>query len=284
MQLSRELLQTVEDIAVRAGQQILEVYGRSGAVEVSSKVDDSPLTEADLRANKLIVGELMRLFPQLPILSEESDAVSFAERMQWSEYWLVDPLDGTKEFISRNGEFTVNIALIRHGQPVLGVVHVPVTGISYVGFCEGDLKAAYVSGSDTWQPIAVSLLAEPAQWEQSVLRVVASRRHGGEQLESMLADWRTKFRDLELLNMGSSLKICLVAEGKADIYPRFAPTSEWDTAAAHAVLRAAGGEIVDESLNPLTYNQKESILNPSFIALAQVSESSRELFCGRLPS
>jgi 3'(2'), 5'-bisphosphate nucleotidase len=280
MQLSRELLQTVEDIAVRAGHQILEVYSRSGAVEVSSKDDDSPLTEADLRANKLIVGELIRLFPQLPILSEESDAISFTERRQWSEYWLVDPLDGTKEFISRNGEFTVNIALIRHGQPVLGVVHVPVTGISYVGFCEGDLKSAYVSGADTWQPIAVSLLPDPAQWGQSALRVVASRRHGGEQLESMLADWRTKFRDLELLNMGSSLKICLVAEGKADIYPRFAPTSEWDTAAAHAVLRAAGGEIVDEFLKPLTYNQKESILNPSFIALAQVSESSRELFCG----
>ena len=280
MLLSRELLQTVADIAVHAGQQILEVYERPGALEINNKPDDSPLTEADLRAHKVIVQELSSLSPSLPILSEESALVLFRERSQWSEYWLVDPLDGTKEFISGNGEFTVNIALIKNGQPVLGVVHVPVTGASYLGICDGGVKSAwYAQGSDNWRQLGVRPLPPPSQWPKSVLRVVASRRHGGDRLESLLADWRKKFGELELLNMGSSLKICLIAEGRADVYPRFAPTSEWDTAAAHAVLRAAGGEIVDVNLNPLSYNQKESMLNPHFIALAQVPESVKELIC-----
>lgn len=278
MLLSLELLQTVADIAVRTGQQILDVYHRPGVVEASNKSDNSPLTEADLRAHNLIARELACLSPLLPILSEESELVPFEERSQWSEYWLVDPLDGTKEFISRNGEFTVNIALIKNGMPVLGVVHVPVTGVSYLGVCDGTNKSAWTADrSNLWHALKIKPLPAVAHWSQSTLRVVASRRHGGEKLEGLLEGWRQLFGELVLHNMGSSLKICLVAEGKADIYPRFAPTSEWDTAAAHAVLRAAGGEIVDLSLNPLSYNQKESMLNSDFIALAEISETVKEL-------
>ncbi|MDO8907085.1 MAG: 3'(2'),5'-bisphosphate nucleotidase CysQ [Pseudohongiella sp.] len=278
MLLSRELLQTVEQIAVLAGQQILEVYHRPGVPEVSNKTDNSPLTEADLRAHQTIVEELVRISPGLPILSEEDADISFEKRRQWSEYWLVDPLDGTKEFISGNGEFTVNIALIRNGQPVLGVVHVPVLACTYLGIIEGTLQSAWYStvGAE-WRRLRVMGLPAPGQWHEHVLKVVASRRHGAGELENLLARWRKKFAGMELVNMGSSLKICLIAEGRADIYPRFAPTSEWDTAAAHAVLKAAGGDIVDTSLLPLLYNQKESLLNPSFFAIADPSGSMEGL-------
>jgi 3'(2'), 5'-bisphosphate nucleotidase len=271
MLLSRELLQTVADIAVRAGQQILEVYHRPGKLAISDKTDNSPLTEADTRAHHLIVDELAKIAPQLPVLSEESALVSYSERSQWSEYWLVDPLDGTKEFISGNGEFTVNIALIRNGQPVLGVVHVPALACTYLGISDGEQQSAwYAAQGLDWRRIGAARLPASKQWSRYLLKVVASRRHGADELDMMLAQWKKLFAGLELLNMGSSLKICLLAEGRADIYPRLAPTSEWDTAAAHAVLRAAGGDMVDSALAPLLYNQKDSVLNPSFFAIADV--------------
>ncbi|MBU2097664.1 MAG: 3'(2'),5'-bisphosphate nucleotidase CysQ, partial [Gammaproteobacteria bacterium] len=223
-----------------------------------------------------------RLMPVLPVLSEESALSAFDERRQWTHYWLVDPLDGTKEFISRNGEFTVNIALIKHGQPVLGVVYVPVTGVTYAGVSDGSIQFAWCrTNTQVQRPLCARALPAPEQWPHSVLRVVASRRHGSDRLEDLLTGWRKKFADVQLVNIGSSLKICLIADGKADIYPRFAPTSEWDTAAAHAVLRAAGGEVVDDTLKPLVYNRKESILNPDFIALAQLSEPIKELLCAK---
>lgn len=272
MQLTRELLQTINSIAIAAGQQILSVYERPGALDVNVKADDSPITEADMRAHHLIVNALTRLTPDLPVLSEESADVPFEVRQMWQRYWLVDPLDGTKEFISRNGEFTVNIALVRAGMPVLGVVHVPVTRVSYLGFCEDDHQQAWRCDSNgQWQDISAAHIALPGS-THSELRVVASRRHGGGALDKFLVELNQRYAGLTLVNMGSSLKICLIAEGLADIYPRLAPTSEWDTAAAHAVLRAAGGEIYKVDLHALTYNQKDSLLNPSFVAVGKAED------------
>tara|TARA_R110002072_G_scaffold136124_2_gene278104 strand:- start:64680 stop:65549 length:870 start_codon:yes stop_codon:yes gene_type:complete len=276
MLLTRSVLQTVRQIAERAGREILAVYSHVDGPQVQLKADDSPLTEADLRANRVIVSELRRNFPDIPVLSEESEPVPFSTRRRWQSYWLVDPLDGTKEFLSRNGEFTVNIALINDGDPVMGIVHVPVTGVTYAGLTQGSESGAWRYDGGIEDPeemcegrsLQATELPSPAQWPELTLRVVASRRHGGEQSERLLAMMRARVGDLELVNMGSSLKMCLIAEGKADFYPRLAPTSEWDTAAAHAVLKAAGGKIVNTGMQVLRYNTKESTLNPHFYALA----------------
>lgn len=247
-------------IAYQAGQAILEIYQRDAAVRVETKADDSPLTEADRRAHHVITGALQGLTPAIPVLSEESDEVPAAERRQWQTYWLVDPLDGTKEFINRNGEFTVNIALIMNGEPVLGVVHVPVSGITYTGLV-GEGAWRYREGE-----LPQSIVVRPVSKDRP-LQVVGSRRHGAEALEDMLEELRKHFPDVGLVSMGSSLKVCRLAEGEADLYPRLGPTCEWDTAAAHAVLRAAGGDIVTADFEPLRYNAKDSLLNPHFIAL-----------------
>jgi 3'(2'), 5'-bisphosphate nucleotidase len=274
MLLTRELLQTVGGIAKRAGAEIMEVYQRTSAPDVISKADESPLTEADLRANAVIVSALAELAPQIPIISEESAEVPFAERKNWQCFWLVDPLDGTREFLSGNGEFTVNIALVENGAPVLGVVHVPVTGISYLGLkadANADNGAWKCLSDKTWQEIQCRSLPPASKWSSTTLRVIASRRHHEGPLRDLLAKLSLHFADLQMSSLGSSLKMCLLAEGKADFYPRLAPTSEWDTAAAHAVLKAAGGDIFDLSLKTLEYNQKAGMLNPYFLASADVS-------------
>lgn len=272
MLLTRQLLQTVAEIAQRAGTRIMDVYERPGQPEVVNKTDDSPLTEADLRANTLIVAELQTLSPDVPILSEESVPVPFEQRHDWSRFWLVDPLDGTREFLSRNGEFTVNIAMIDNGFPVLGVVHVPVTGVTYLGLHGHDGGAWRVSPDTVWHPVRCTPLPARSQWKYHTLRVVASRRHSGDTQDLLLDALSAHFAGIQRLPMGSSLKICLLAEGLADFYPRLAPTSEWDTAAAHAVLTAAGGNIFDLSLKALEYNRKTAMLNPSFLATADVSK------------
>ena len=260
-----ELLDQIKQIAVAAGREILAVYNRGTAIDVTLKGDNSPLTDADRRANTVIFEQLVALTPEIPILSEESEPLSFQIRQQWQRYWLVDPLDGTKEFIKRNGEFTVNIALIEAGRPVLGVVHVPVSATTYTGLPEeGAWKQ--ING-ETLRPIAIESFDLAAR----KVRVVASRSHKDARLELLLAELESTIGSVELVSMGSSLKICLLAEGVADIYPRLAPTSEWDTAAAHAVLSAAGGEVVDTSFRPLRYNQKSELLNPFFIAIADTS-------------
>lgn len=247
----KDLIEPVRDIARQAGQRILDIYESDYAVE--QKDDASPLTEADLAAHKTIVEGLSQLTPEWPILSEESADIPFSERSAWSQYWLVDPLDGTREFISRNGEFTVNIALIRGHEAVLGVVHVPVQDTDYYG--KESLGAFVQRPGQAPQPIRVSpFTSGPA-------RVVGSRSHRGNSLDNYLA----KLGEHELVSMGSSLKICLVAEGRADVYPRLGPTSEWDTAAAHAVVTSAGGHVVDVYGNPLRYNTKDEYLNPFFI-------------------
>lgn len=228
----------------------MDVYGRE--FEVDHKQDQSPLTEADLRAHRLICRELAGLAPDIPVLSEESRGITWEERRRWSRYFLVDPLDGTKEFVKRNGEFTVNIALIDAHVATLGIVHVPVSGHSYAGSRE---LGAFRYTRDQRSAIRVRRpAADPPV-------VVGSRSHASPRLIERLGALGAH----ELVSMGSSLKFCLVAEGGADFYPRFGPTSEWDTAAAQAVVEAAGGRVVTLDGKPLRYNRKESILNPEFL-------------------
>ncbi len=258
-----KLLDSITTIAQKAGEEILSVYNDSRPIDVTVKDDHSPLTIADRRANAVIVEQLQALDDSIPLLSEELDQPDFSIRSQWSRYWLIDPLDGTKEFINRNGEFTVNIALIDEGKPVLGVVHVPVTGVTYLG-------GSMVSGAwqdkpgESQQAIAVSRGLE----QSDTLRIVASRSHRGALIDRLIEQLKTRFNNIEVVSMGSSLKICLLAEGKADLYPRLAPTSEWDTAAAHAVLYAAGGDVLTDQFVQLDYNQKADILNPHFLAIS----------------
>jgi 3'(2'), 5'-bisphosphate nucleotidase len=250
---THELLACVADIARQAGREILEVYA-SGAVDATAKADESPLTAADLRAHRLIVQRLAELTPAIPVLSEEAAHTPFAERCRWPRYWLVDPLDGTREFLSRNGQFTVNIALIEGHAPVLGVVHVPVTDSSYLGWPgEGAWRQRAAATAE-----AIRVAAQAA----APLRVVGSRSHRGDSLDAFLA----RVGAHELLAIGSSLKFCLVAEGSADVYPRLGPTSEWDTAAAHAVVTAAGGTVSRLDGTPLQYNTRAELLNPYFVA------------------
>ena len=250
MNLSR-LVDPVVAIAADAGKAILEVYASD--FDVQAKDDQSPLTRADLASNRIILDGLGKLTSGVPILSEESGLPDFDERRQWNPYWLVDPLDGTKEFVKRNGEFTVNIALIEDHRPVLGVVHVPVGNVSYWG-CAGEGAARRDDGGN---PVRISV----AGASSIPVRVVGSRSHRGASLDRFLEN----LGEFELHPTGSSLKFCLVAEGKADVYPRLGPTSEWDTAAAQAVVEQAGGIVLELDGNPLSYNNKADILNPSFV-------------------
>ncbi|HEY3645643.1 MAG TPA: 3'(2'),5'-bisphosphate nucleotidase CysQ [Gammaproteobacteria bacterium] len=257
-----KLLAPLLDIARAAGEEIMRIY--AGEFSVEMKQDMSPVTDADLAAHKVIVADLNRITPGIPVLSEESAGIPFTERSRWDSYWLVDPLDGTKEFINKNGDFTVNIALIQGGTPILGVVYVPVTGMSYYG-CVG--VGAFKRDKDgQTSPIKVRTLIEGKP-----VKVVASRSHRGELLDGYLA----KLGPHETVSRGSSLKFCLVAEGAADVYPRLGPTSEWDTGAGHAVVLAAGGQVIGMDGRPLPYNSKDSLLNPHFIAYADNSRDWR---------
>jgi 3'(2'), 5'-bisphosphate nucleotidase len=254
---TQALLNELVALARTAGSAILRHYDTNVAVHY--KKDESPLTAADLDAHRIIVDGLVRIAPDTPILSEESADIPWEERRQWNEHWLVDPLDGTKEFLNRNGEFTVNIALIRGHLPVLGVVHTPALGKTYYGAKGMGAYCLYAMGPAA--PIQVATKAAAR------VRVVGSRSHRGSSLDGYLE----RLGDHEMVPMGSALKLCIVAEGKADLYPRFGPTSEWDTAAAQAVLEAAGGWTVDLQGAPLRYNTKADILNPHFIAFGDDS-------------
>jgi 3'(2'), 5'-bisphosphate nucleotidase len=247
-----ELINPIVDLAVDAGKAILEVYATDFDVQV--KGDESPLTQADLASHHCIVRGLGVLTPDIPVISEEEGLPSFAERGQWQRYWLIDPLDGTKEFVNRNGEFTVNIALIDSNRPIFGVVHVPVQDKTYVG-CEGHGSELREGGATTSISVA-AVSGDP-------VRIVGSRSHRGASLDAFLA----KVGESDMLPMGSSLKFCVVAEGRADIYPRLGLTSEWDTAAAQAVVEQAGGKVLELDGKPLSYNAKEDILNPWFVVI-----------------
>ena len=252
MELS-SLIEPVVALARDAGHAILEVY--STDFDVQEKEDASPLTQADLAAHRRISAGLKSLTPDIPIISEESGLPEFSERQRWHRYWIVDPLDGTKEFVNRNGEFTVNIALIEDHRPVLGVVHVPVQAKTYVG-CEG---VGAERRQDDAEPVSIRVAESSAE----PVRIVGSRSHRGASLDRFLE----RVGDHDMVPMGSSLKFCVVAEGGADVYPRLGPTSEWDTAAAQAVVEQAGGQVVTLDGKPMKYNAKADILNPHFLVI-----------------
>lgn len=254
--MAHEWLAQVITLVEQAGAATLP-YWRS-AVAVTSKADDSPVTAADLAAHRVLQAGLSAIDAQVPVLSEEDAEIPYAERAGWQRWWLVDPLDGTKEFIADSEEFTVNVALIDRGQVVFGVVGVPARGLCYYG---GRGLGAWRVVAGESQPIEVRD-APPAGFT-----VVASRRHSSPAQEQLLAGLRGQVGELQLQNAGSSLKFCLLAEGAADCYPRLAPTSQWDTAAAQGVLEGAGGEVLDLAGEALRYEARESYLNPSFLAL-----------------
>ncbi|MCB1648995.1 MAG: 3'(2'),5'-bisphosphate nucleotidase CysQ [Pseudomonadales bacterium] len=277
MRENTDLMQAIEEIAVEAGQEIMAVYRQSGDIEVTRKADDSPVTAADTRANAFICRALATLTPQVPVVSEEAALLPYSQRRLWREYWLVDPLDGTREFVSRNGEFTVNIALVRDAVPVLGVIHAPVSETSWAGVV--GLGAWKQEGDGGFVPIRTRTLEGDLSREQLI--VMASRRHGAGPLRAVLDGLAPRFGRMSLMNLGSSLKFCAIAEGRADLYVRFGPTCEWDTAAAQAILGAAGGQVMDRDYRVLAYNGKESIINPSFLAVGDVRLDWRQLL-GRL--
>ncbi len=249
------MIDTLKAIAADAGREILSYYGK---VSSSTKADNSPLTQADLASHRLICERLQFLTPEIPVLSEESETLDPSIRARWNEFWLVDPLDGTKEFLKQSGEFTVNIARVRGGQPILGVVHSPVLGLTY--WAERGEGAFKQQGVENEQPIRTRI----PQLEKLV--IVASRDHAGPLVKELLS----RFPDATTSSMGSSLKFCLVAEGSADIYLRDVPTSEWDTAAAQCVVEEAGGVVMDLANQPLKYN-KSDLRNPSIITLGDRS-------------
>lgn len=263
MDLDKELTLAVK-AAIDAGRVIMEAYGSSD-FEIEKKGDNSPLTKADRAAHEVIMHELES--SGLPVLSEEGKETVYDERKKWKRFWLVDPLDGTKEFVSRNGEFTVNIALVENGKPVLGVVYVPVLDELFYG---ADEKGGYyISGMSSWfdngEGLFNSAYRLPLEQKERPYRVVGSRSHMNDLTIAFIDSLKDEYPDLEIVQRGSSLKICMVAAGDADIYPRFGPTMEWDTAAGHAVARAAGKNMVEVGTgNELEYN-KEELRNPYFI-------------------
>ncbi len=265
-EIDETLLEKVMAIAEEAGRRILEIYETDFAVE--RKDDRSPLTEADLAAHGAITAGLAAIEPGLPILSEESVQTPPEERLGWTRYWLVDPLDGTREFVKRNGEFTVNIALIEDHCPVLGVVYVPVTGVCYF--------AGRGLGAYKREPGRAPVRIRARSLPQGTITVAGSRSHRDPKTQRFI----DKLGDVELISIGSSLKTCLVAEGRADVYPRFGETSEWDTAAAQCVVEEAGGHLTDIALRPLRYNTGESVINPPFLVFGDGSVDWQRYLAG----
>ena len=255
--LNKNEKRAVINLAKAAGEKIMAIYAHD--FDVDYKDDLSPLTQADLASHHCIVDGLRELTPDIPVLSEESSEDEKRNRMSWETYWLIDPLDGTKEFIKKNGEFTVNIALVTNHQPVFGVVYAPALDVTYWG---DKSSGAFKVEGGIEQAISVrSRSANTADWV-----VVGSRSHQSDEFKDFMKD----YEDAEIISMGSSLKLCLVAEGKADLYPRLGLTSEWDTAASQAVVEAAGGQVVAfPEMKPLGCNQNaDSLLNPHFLVCA----------------
>ncbi len=237
-----------------AGRAVLEVYNSDFAVE--QKEDKSPLTLADTRSHGIISAYLKKHFA-FPVLSEEGRDIPYGERRTWGYYWLVDPLDGTKEFVKRHGDFTVNIALIHEARPVAGVIYVPVTGVLYYA----------QKGVGSFKVENGKITKLPVKGEKDLLTVVGSRSHATPELEQYIQEMKKKYGELEVISCGSSLKFCMVAEGKAEVYPRLGPTMEWDTAAGQIIVEEAGGQVVEfETRTPMLYN-KENLLNPFFLAV-----------------
>ena len=259
----KEILTISIHAAIEAGKKILEVY--ENEFEVETKSDNSPLTEADKRSHNTIKEMLLPL--GINMLSEEGKQLSYDERKGWKKFWLIDPLDGTKEFIKRNGEFTVNIALIEDGLPIAGVVYVPVTGKLYYGSKEnGSYVFIYNNNENkSVEDYITSAQKLPGQSTDNIYTIVASRSHNTPETEDFINEKRKQYGEINCISSGSSIKLCLVAEGKANVYPRLAPTMEWDTAAGHAVAKVGGGKRYNfETGNEVKYN-KENLLNPWFV-------------------
>jgi len=255
-------------IAKEAGDAILDVYDTEFTVE--RKEDKSPLTLADKRSDEIISSALNRLYPEIPVLSEEGRSIPFAERKAWEHLWVVDPLDGTKEFVKRNGEFTVNIALIYNSEPVVGVIYIPVTQIFY--FAKrgvGAYKRAYTTEMESIDEDNTLLHgAERLPLPDALHRpftVVASRSHMSQETEEYINKLKKLHGEVAIISAGSSIKLCMVADGRADVYPRLGPTMEWDTAAGQAIAEEAGGELIDAATEKAVRYNREDLLNSSFI-------------------
>ncbi|MFO7552718.1 MAG: 3'(2'),5'-bisphosphate nucleotidase CysQ [Haliea sp.] len=267
----RALVSPLLRLCFEAGELICQHYHAPGDSGLSAKADDSPLTHADLDSHVHLRDGLAALTPDLPLLSEESSPGTKARRHSWSRFWLVDPLDGTKEFVAGTGEFTINIALVDDHRPVLGMLYVPLQKIAYVGI-PGDFAARFSSGDGhAWerQPLATRPLAEHGDnVEARGLTVLASRRHRNRQLDACLAWLESRRGPLQRENSGSALKFCRLAEGRGDVYPRFSPCCEWDVGAGQALLEAAGGSVLGLDGKPLRYNCRDTLLSPHFLAVA----------------
>jgi 3'(2'), 5'-bisphosphate nucleotidase len=261
------LIPAVIELVRQAGAATLPHWRAD--VTVNEKADASPVTAADMAAHHILNDGLLALAADIPVLSEEAADIALSTRAQWSCWWLVDPLDGTKEFIAGSEEFTVNVALIEQGRVVFGVVGIPATGQCYYGGAGMGAWRADAAGQA--EPIRVRLAPQEA------FTLVASRRHSSPAQEALLTGLSERFADLQLANVGSSLKFCQLAEGNADCYPRLAPTSQWDTAAAQGVLEGAGGEVLTLKGEALTYEARESLLNPYFLALPAAAAWRAEL-------
>jgi len=255
LKTEKELIKEVVEVSKMAGKSILGIYDNPN-IEFKLKNDSSPLTKADIASHQIIVDSLKKIDSSVPILSEEDSDIPFDIRSKWNQYWLIDPLDGTKEFINRNGEFTVNIALIENNQPALGVIHAPALRKTYWGSAE---KGSYSQKENLEKNII-----KVNKNQGNTTRVLASRSHPSPELDQ----WLDTLEKYEMLFMGSSLKFCLLASGEAQLYPRFGPTCEWDIAAGDAILRFAGGSILSLDGEKIEYGKKESYINPYFIASA----------------
>ena len=258
------IIEDIIRVSKDAGKSILDIYNSPNR-DFELKKDSSPLTQADISSNTIILESLKRLTPKVPILSEEDSDIAFKERSNWKRYWLIDPLDGTKEFINRNGEFTVNIALISNNEPILGVIYIPVMDKIYWG---AKNKGSYSINSD-----GKSTQINVSKDNGKVLRIVASRSHYNKNLDPIL----DSIGNYEIINVGSSLKFCSVASGEADLYIRLGPTCEWDTAAGEAILKFAGGIVVSTIGEPIFYNIKEDLINSNFIASSNIHLSEQIL-------
>jgi len=259
-----DLIKPLLALTQQASHAIMDVYTGHLDVNEGVKADSSPVTAADIAANTILVNGLVGLLADTPILSEEGVMPGFDIRQYWNRYWLIDPLDGTKEFLAKNDEFTVNIALIENGYPVLGVVTLPVSGVSYYGICNGGGEGAY--RVEHGKPVIALSVRDVGDGldSSSPLKVLMSRRHNNPHSDRLVSVLNTSFPFVDYVQAGSSLKFCRIAEGKADFYPRLAPTCEWDTGAAQAIVEAAGGHVLDTRFTRLRYNTRESFVNPNF--------------------
>ena len=254
------------NISLEAGSEIMDVYAQDFEVEVKS--DESPLTQADKRAHEAIMKGLHAIDTSIPVLSEEGRAIPYSERRNWSKFWLVDPLDGTKEFIKKNGEFTVNIALIEDQYPSAGIIYAPALDTCYFGIVgDGAYKLENASNQNITneEELMKASAKLPSSVGDNATRVVASRSHMSEETEAFIKELEAKHGKVEVVSSGSSLKFCLVAEGKADYYPRYAPTMEWDTGAGQAIVEAAGGKVTRYEDNERFYYNRENLLNGWFL-------------------